>query len=281
MPAVCIPSTSSFTSTPKSPSPPKSPKTPTSIPHVTHAHKPQAGCSITHNELHTHVPAANHIFSWCTPFGSHHQASVAQRLPDLLIESVLMAAWGALAPNMKSMYGAGPLCFTQFCDNWHITEEACMPADYALLCTFIGKHKGLQSGNTICSWLAGICSWHIMNHAPWYGDDSWVHLAHMSANKEGTKHKLVLCAPISIKHLSCLCCALDLSNSFPAAVWAVALVTFFRCCCLGETTVTVAAAFNQKYHALHSTKYVDMECNHTLLKMRNFSILPMNPCSST
>ena len=33
-----------------------------------------------------------------------------------------------------------------------------MPADYALLCAFIGKFKGLHSGNTICSWLAGISS---------------------------------------------------------------------------------------------------------------------------
>ena len=74
---------------------------------------------------------------------------------------------GALAPNTKSTYAAGPLRFTQFCDKWGITEEARMPADYALLCAFIGEYKSLQSGNSICSWLAGLRSWHIMNHAPW------------------------------------------------------------------------------------------------------------------
>ena len=104
-----------------------------------------------------------------------------------------------------------------------------MPADYALLCAFIGKYKGLQSGNTICSWLTSLHSWHIMNHAPWYGDDSWVHLTWTSANKEGAKHKLALCAPVSIEHLSCLCRALNLSNPLHAAIWAVALVTFFGC----------------------------------------------------
>ena len=130
-PSDCIPSTTSFTSTPKSSSPPKSHKTPTSIPHVTCTHKPQADRSITHNELCPHVPAADHIFSWCTPFSSCHQAAVAQRLPDPLIESTLMAVWGALTPNTKSTYGVGPLHFTQFCDKWHITEEACMPANYA------------------------------------------------------------------------------------------------------------------------------------------------------
>ena len=76
-----------------------------------------------------------------------------------------------------------------------------MPANYALLCAFIGEYKGCQSSNTIHLWLAGLHSWHIMNHAPWHGDN-WVHLACTSANKEGTKHKLALHAPVSMEHLS-------------------------------------------------------------------------------
>ena len=251
-----IPPTASLTSTSNPSLPPTLPKTPNTIPRAIRARKPQPGRSIIDNELRPHVPAADRIFSWRTPFGSRHHAAMAQSLPYPLVDSALMAVRGALAPNTKSTYGAGPLRFTQFCDKWHITEEARMPAGYPLLCAFIGEHKGLQSGSTIRSWLAGIRSWHIMNHAPWYGDDSWVHLARMSANKEGTKHKLALRAPVSIEHLSCLRRSLDLSNSFHAAVWAVALVTFFGCRRLGETTVTVARAFDQKYHVLRSTKYV-------------------------
>ena len=95
-----------------------------------------------------------------------------------------------------------------------------------------------------------------MHHAPWYGDDDWVQLACISANKEGVKHKRPLRAPISIEHLSCLLRALDLSNHFHAAVWAVALTTFFACGRLGETTVTIAAAFDKKFHVLRSTEYV-------------------------
>jgi hypothetical protein len=168
----------------------------------------------------------------------------------------MMAVWSALAPNTKSTYAASPLCFTQFCDKWSIAEEACMPADYALLCAFIGEYKGLQYGNTIRSWLAGLCSWHIMNHAPWYGDDNWMHLARISANKEGTRRKLAPCASVSIEHFSCLCHALDLSNPFHATVWAIALVTFSGCHHLGKTTLTVTAAFDPKYHVLCSTMYV-------------------------
>ena len=130
-----------------------------------------------------------------------------------------------------------------------------MPADYAFLCAFIGEYKGRQSDNTIRSWLAGLRSWHIMNHAPWHGDDNWVHLARTSTNKEGAKHKFALRAPVSIEHLSCLRCALDISNPFHAAVWAIALITFFGCRRLGETTLSTAAAFDPKYHVLHSTKY--------------------------
>jgi len=130
-----------------------------------------------------------------------------------------------------------------------------MPADYTLLCAFIGEFKGLQSSNTICSWLSGLRSWHVMNHVPWHGDDDWVHLACTSANKEGTSHKLAPWAPVSIEHLSCLHRALDLSTPFHAAVWAVALTTFFGCCCLRETTIAIAAAFDPKYHVLRSTKY--------------------------
>jgi len=211
------------------------PTSQTSTPHscIVHPRKPHTGHSIIHNELCPHMPATDCIFSWHTPFSSRHHATIAQRLPAPLVESVLMAIQGALAPNTKSTYGAGPLYFTQFCDKWGITKEACMPADYTLLCTFIGEFKGLQSGNTIFSWLSGLCSWHLVNHAPWYGDDDWVHLAWTSANKEGTKHKLAPRAPVSIEHLSCLHRSLNLSSPFHAAVWVVALTTFFGCRHLG------------------------------------------------
>ena len=95
-----------------------SPKSPASSSRLIRARKPQSGRAIAYNELRPHVPAAERIFSWRTPFGSRHQADVAQRLPPPLVESAMMAVRGALAPNAKSTYAAGPLCFTQFCDKW-------------------------------------------------------------------------------------------------------------------------------------------------------------------
>jgi hypothetical protein len=131
-----------------------------------------------------------------------------------------------------------------------------MPASSALLCAFIGNYKGSISGKTIKSWLSGIRAWHLTNHAPWYGDDKWVQMARISANKEGSRHKCSLCAPVSIEHLLALRRAITLSDHFHAAIWVVALVTFFGCRRLGETTVSSVSSFNPELHVLHSAEYV-------------------------
>ena len=112
--------------------------------------------------------------------------------------------------------------------------------------------RGRQARNTICSWLSGIHAWHVINHAPWFGDDKWVQLAWVFVNIEGTKHEHPLCTPISIEHLLALHHTLNLSTPFHAAVWALALCTFLGCQWLGELTVTTAAAFDERYHVLHS-----------------------------
>jgi hypothetical protein len=213
---------------------------------------PQAGRSIAHNSFRPRVAAADRLFSWDTPFGVQHKKQLAESLPPPLVEAALMSIRGALAPNSKVTYAAGILRWNQFCDKYGISEEDRMPASYTLLCAFITEYKGRQSGSTIKGWLAGVRSFHLVNHAPWNGDDEWVRLARTSANKEGTEHKRPLRAPVSIEHLSCLRRALNLSDPFHAAVWAVALCTFWACRRLGETTVSTAAAFDAKYHVLRS-----------------------------
>jgi hypothetical protein len=46
--------------------------------------------------------------------------------------------------------------------------------------------------------------------------------------------------------------ALDILKPFDAAVWAVALVTFFGCRRLGETVVRDSAKFSSRYHVTRS-----------------------------
>jgi hypothetical protein len=130
--------------------------------------------------------AADRIFLWRTPYGLSHDASLLSELPPALVESAKMSITGALAISSRSTYAAGLLHFNQFCDTWEISEGARMPASYALLCAFIANYKGSISGKTIKSWLSSIRAWHLTNHAPWYGDDKWVQMARISANKEGS-----------------------------------------------------------------------------------------------
>jgi hypothetical protein len=200
--------------------------------------------------------AVDRIFSWRTPYGLSHDQSLLAELPPGLVESAKMSITGALASSSRSTYAAGLLRFNQFCDKWQISESSRMPASYALLCAFIGNYKGSNSGKTIKSWLSGIRAWHLTNHAPWYGDDKWVKMARISANKEGSRHKRPLRAPVSIEHLLALHRAIKASDHFHAAVWAVALVTFFGCRRLGETTVSSVSSFDPGLHVLRSAKYV-------------------------
>ena len=120
--------------------------------------------------LHPHIAVANCLFSWDTPFGAHQWEELTQALHQPLVNTSLMAVRGALAPNTKSTYAADQLQFTQFCDKWNISEDH-MPVSYSCLCAFTGKHKGLQQSNMIRLWMSGLHSWHVVNYAPWYGDD--------------------------------------------------------------------------------------------------------------
>ena len=195
-----------------------------SLPHK--PRKPRSDRILASSSFRPQVMAVDRIFSWRTPYGISHDESLLAELPPALVESAKMSITGALAMSTRSTYAAGILRFNQFCDKWQISEGARMPASYALLCAFIGNYKGANSGRTIRSWLSGIRAWHLTNHATWYGDDKWVQLARISANKEGTRHKRPLRAPVSIEHLLALRRAITLTNHFHAAVCRAAVVQF-------------------------------------------------------
>ena len=94
---------------------------------------------------------------------------------------------------------------------------------------------------------------------PWWNPDLGINPSHLLRwvgilMNLGTtwRHKRALHAPVSIEYLLTLLSALTLSISFHAAVWAVALVTFFGCHRLGEITVSSASSFDPSLHVLHS-----------------------------
>ena len=217
--------------------------------------RPAPGRDINLSSLRPRVAAADRLFAWHTPHGITHDNILHHALPPQLAELAKTSIMGAWAPSTRSTYAAGILRFTQFCDKWSIPESTRMPASYALLCAFIGEYKGMVSGKTIKSWLSGIRAFHLVNRGVWFGDDTWVRMARISANKEGYCHKRPLRTPVSIEHLTALQRAIHPSNPLHAAVWAVALVTFFGCRRLGEVVLSSTSAFDAKYHALRSTQY--------------------------
>jgi len=202
--------------------------------------------------LRPSVPAADRLFNWKTPHGLEADNRLASELPTNLADSVHMSIRSYYAPNTKSTYGAGLIRFTEFCDKYHIAEIHRMPASWPLLCAFISEHRGRVSGNTVKTWMSGIHAWHTVNQAQWYGNHDWVSICRTAAKCDGTRFRRPLRAPVSIEHLLVLRDALDPSNSFHTAVWALALTCFFGCCRLGELTIPSKDGADPRYHVLAS-----------------------------
>ena len=167
-------------------------------------HKPTQGREIKPNNLRPLVPAKERLFFWRTPYGKDHFFDMAKKLPLPLASAACLTIRSALLPSMATTYAAGMKRFTQFCDRWDIPECDCMPASYALLSAFIASYIGKEAGKTIKTWLSRIHAWHTINHAPWYGEDKWVHLCRTIANREGTSHEKPPRAPVSLNYLHVL-----------------------------------------------------------------------------
>ncbi|RDB20413.1 hypothetical protein Hypma_012508 [Hypsizygus marmoreus] len=124
-----------------------------------------------------------------------------------------------------------------------------MPASEILLSgfsTIMATRKVART--TLDNWLAGLHFWHTVNGAPWKGNDM------LRTVKNGVS-KLVLESskhakhpPVTIEHMHALTKGLDLTNSFDAAVWAVACVAFWSCCCLGELIIPSSGTFDPLKH---------------------------------
>jgi len=127
-----------------------------------------------------------------------------------------------------------------------------MPASHILLVGFVRAPKEKVSGKTIKSWLSALKAWHDTSHAPWHGDDHWVQMAHITANKEGTAFQKCQHAPVTIEHMSSLQKHLKLTDPLHTVLWATACVAFWGCRCLGELTVKLLRNSDKDYNVLHS-----------------------------
>jgi hypothetical protein len=246
---------------PKKPHPPvtKKPRSSPVLPPRTSGNRtltprrPQAGREISSSTLHPHVAATDRLRFWSTPYSLAFENRVSNTLPPSSVDSVFETIHAAYAPATKGTYSAGLLRFTQFCDENLIPEADRMPASFLLLVAFISSHKGRVSGCTIKTWLSGLKAWHDVSHAPWCGDDRWVQMARVTANKLGTAFHKKQRSPATTRHLLALCKYLDISTPSHAATWAIACGAFWGCRRLGELMVNTLTSLDPAFHPPRST----------------------------
>ena len=213
--------------------------------------------AIAQSPLCPNDAAHDHFVHWLTPFGINAMNRAAKMFPQETIACERFVLTQCVKLETLSNYSAGLLHFTCFCDDFRIPKAARMPAEESLLCLFITSHGAsrIVGKGTLTSWLTGLELWHSINSTPWLGR------THLSRAIKGTASFSPATSswpprlPITIHHLRILCHHLTLSDTFDAAVWAVATVAFWCQCRLnGFCTDT---SFDPTLHAAKTT-----HCKH-------------------
>ncbi|KIY46713.1 hypothetical protein FISHEDRAFT_75416 [Fistulina hepatica ATCC 64428] len=216
--------------------------------------RPRAGSTIHDSPFCPRVLASDRIRLWSMPFSEDHLRTSS--LPHPLLDNARTLIFESFAPATHSAYAAGPLQFTQFCDQWHVPEQDCMPVSPALLTAFVAEFAGSVSGRAINNWLSGIRVWHTMSDMPWPADHEWLHLSHKSAALLGHQFCHPRRAPVSLLHLCTLHQSLDTSIPLDACIWAVALTAFFGCRHLGELLPTSPGQYSPDTVVSRSSMYI-------------------------
>jgi integrase len=240
---------------------------PTTIHSRIRSPKTHKGSHIRPSALRPKVPADQRLTSWKT----NHSQSFERRFLSLLPMRSFMRTSEVMKLSLdhstRGVYGAGLLRFTQFCDSNDVPEDERMPASEILLSAFVAHHAGSVSSSAMNSWLAALRAWHTINGAPWHAGDM------LLQSKKGLK-KLVPGSsrrpkrpPITIEHMYALYRGLDLSNTFDAAVWAVASIAFWSCCRLGELVVPSPSSIDPLKHVMkHTTlRFASSTCRYATL----------------
>lgn len=143
-----------------------------SIQHSRHITPRRRANAVIHpSTFRPHVLASDRLIRWSSPHGLSHLTSLEARFSHSAVFRLFQVMIQSLDSSTHSNYGAGLLRFTQFCDEQGINESLRVPASAELLSLFAAHHAGRASGKTLNNWLAGLHFWHIVNGAPWNGDD--------------------------------------------------------------------------------------------------------------
>ena len=210
---------------------------------------PRAGLKHSQSHHRPHVLAVDRLDCWTTPLGKDnhtHLQHVFSREVASRNREVKLASWSGAT---RESYAAGLKRFTEFCDEFNISESDRMPASVSLLSTFLSSRAGSCSESTAHGWMAGLAAWHELNGAVWNGGAAEITRVQKGVKKlVPTSSKRPPRPPVLEEHLLILRHHLDLTNSFDAAVFAIACVAFWSICRLGEMLIPSRHTFKPDLH---------------------------------
>ena len=134
------------------------------------------GNSVTPNPLRPHVPAADRLQGWQTPFSRDFDTSLISQFGLDFFHHFHKVLLASLDEPTRVNYGAGLLRFTQFCDEHGISERDRMPASFLLLACFAARHAG-EVGGRSCS-LAPLSSHFLQGLRSRHGSQASQHGTH-------------------------------------------------------------------------------------------------------
>ncbi|KAE8220473.1 hypothetical protein CF319_g6005 [Tilletia indica] len=153
----------------------------------------------------------------------------------------------ALEKKTREQYNTGITKFRSFCDALNIPFGDRFPISGDLLLAFVCSFAGKVRSGTVRQYLCGLASWHRMWNKPWPLYDS-VSFALKGLARLAPPPK-ELRSPILAPDLLRVRSQLNLvNNPHHAAVWACALVSWWACCRLGETTLPSLNLFSTSRH---------------------------------
>ncbi|KAI0777839.1 hypothetical protein BD413DRAFT_448861, partial [Trametes elegans] len=192
------------------------------------------------------VLADDRITQWTSPYAIRFRQELDSFISPSASSRLFLIISKGLDIRTRKNYGAGLLRFTQFCDDLRIPEAARMPAPEPLVAAFVARHAGSVRLDTIGNWLAGLAVWHAINGAKWPSGNM------LAYAKRGAKklepQPLAKRPPVTLEHMHALFTGLNLSNTFDAAVFAVACSAFWGCRRLGELVIPSRFGFDAGKH---------------------------------
>ncbi|KAL1696574.1 hypothetical protein GGG16DRAFT_42781, partial [Schizophyllum commune] len=205
-------------------------------------------CRLLPSPYRPHCAARDRVLLWTSPFAISMQSQMDSYLPLQSQSEMLRHALSGLEPSTREGYGSGLMHFHVMCDSFGVPEVARMPASQALISSFTAQFPGIVTDSAVKNMICGLELWHTINHAPWHGNSHLVRLVKRAVTKAGVALKRPPRPPVLLAHLDTLRESLNLDLPRDAAIFALALATFWGCRRLGELVPESAKSYDPTRH---------------------------------